>query len=196
MIPPYSSDEFSELLLQYREGDKSALNELWPMVYPQLRSLAHRHRLHWHQNETLNTTALIHEAYLRFAENTKNAVQNQAHFFALASRIMRSIVLDNAKHRNRQKRGGDMLHVSLDFAIELSEDVAEHLIELDEALQKLEAFDERGARIIEMRIFGGLSLQETAAALDISIPTVTRNTKSAQAWLYRFMHEDELGHQK
>ncbi len=187
-----SQTNFSALFQRYRDGDRTALDQLWPLVYPQLRQVAHRHRVQWKQDETLNTTALIHEAYLRLVENHLHVAQDQVHFFALASRVMRSIILDYAKHQNRQKRGGNALHVPLDFAIELSDNEAEHLIELDEALQKLEIFDERGARIIEMRIFGGMTLAETAEALAISIPTVTRNTKSAQAWLYRFMNDEDL----
>lgn len=178
------------LLQAYRAGDRDALNGVFPLVYRELHSMAHRHRLRWKRTETLNTTSLIHEAYLRLVENQQQTIQNQAHFFALASRVMRSVVLDHAKSKNRLKRGGQHVHVPLEFALDISEEDAEQVLELDEALNKLENHDERMARIIEMRVFGGMSLSETAAALEISVPTVTRTAKTAQVWLYRFM-EDE-----
>jgi RNA polymerase sigma factor (TIGR02999 family) len=185
-------DTVSRLLLDLRAGDQGALNQLLPLVYHQLHTLAQQQRRRWTGDETLDTTALVHEAYLRLAGDSSPAWENRAHFLAVASRAMRHILVDYAKQRRRAKRGGDRGRVSLEeieAVLERGSDPtdagSEALIALDVALDRLEERDPRQSRIVECRFFTGMSIHETAEALGISPATVKRGWTMAQAWLHR-----------
>ena len=185
-------DTVSRLLLELRAGDQDALNQLLPLVYHQLHALAGQQRRRWSGDETLNTTALVHEAYLRLAGASSPAWENQAHFLGVAARAMRHILVDYAKGRRSTKRGGDRARVSFDeieTALQLGADPAaagsEALIALDDALARLERYDVRQSRIVECRFFGGMGIHETADALGVSPATVKRGWAMAQAWLHR-----------
>jgi RNA polymerase sigma factor (TIGR02999 family) len=185
-------DTVSRLLLDLRAGDQDALNQLLPLVYHQLHTLAQQQRRRWTGDETLDTTALVHEAYLRLAGDSSPAWESRAHFLAVASRAMRHILVDYAKQRRRVKRGSDRGRVSLEeieAVLESGFDPAdagsEALIALDEALHELERRDPRQSRIVECRFFAGMSIHETAEALGISPATVKRSWTMAQAWLHR-----------
>jgi RNA polymerase sigma factor (TIGR02999 family) len=193
-------DTVSRLLLNLRAGDQDALNQLLPLVYHQLHTLAQQQRRRWTGDETLDTTALVHEAYLRLAGDSSPAWENRAHFFAVASRAMRHILVDYAKQRRRAKRGGDRGRVCLEeieAALETGSDPgdagSEALIALDETLQKLERRDARQSRIVECRFFAGMSIHETAEALGISPATVKRGWTMAQAWLHRELARELAG---
>jgi RNA polymerase sigma factor (TIGR02999 family) len=182
----------SQLLLDLRAGDQDALNQLLPLVYHQLHTLAQQQRRKWTGDDTLDTTALVHEAYLRLAGDTSPTWENRAHFLGVASRAMRHILVDYAKQRRRAKRGGDRGRVSLEeieAALERGSDPADAgsdaLIALDEALHKLERRDARQSRIVECRFFAAMAIHETAEALGISPATVKRGWAMAQAWLHR-----------
>lgn len=185
-------DTVTQLLLELRAGDRDALDQLLPLVYHQLHELARQQRRLWSGDETLNTTALVHEAYLRLAGDSAPAWENRAHFLAVASRAMRHILVDYAKRRHRAKRGGRHAHIALDeieaalqAATDPGEAGTEVLIVLDDALRRLEQRDPRQSRIVECRFFGGMAIQETAEALGVSPATVKRGWAMAQAWLHR-----------
>jgi len=185
-------DTVSRLLLDLRAGDQDALNRLLPLVYHQLHTLAQQQRRRWTGDETLDTTALVHEAYLRLAGDSSPEWESRAHFLAVASRAMRHILVDYAKQRRRAKRGGDRGRVSLEeieAVLETGSDPTdaegEALIALDVALDRLEGRDPRQCRIVECRFFTGMSIHETAEALRISPATVKRGSAMAQAWLHR-----------
>ena len=182
-----SSQNIARLLLDWRNGNSEALDRLMPLVYEELRRMANNYMRNERQRHTLQTSALVNEAYLRLVDHENIAWQNRAYFFGVAAQAMRRILVDHARTRNYQKRGGGAQQVSLDEAATLAEDRAAELIALDEALQELAKMDERKSRVVELRYFGGLSMQETAEALGISIPTVTRDCTTAQAWLLREM---------
>lgn len=180
----------TRLLNELQGGNEAAFDELFAVVYDELRSQAHRQRQSWQGDFTLNTTALVHEAYLKLVGNGNAGWESRAHFLATAAKAMRQILLNYAKNRRRQKRGGDRHRISLDDLkageeLVLSEDGAEVLVILDEALDRLEAISPRQGRIVECRFFGGLTIQETAAALDVSPMTVKRSWTVAQLWLFR-----------
>ena len=191
---PSRDPSVTTLLEAVREGDRAALNALFPVVYDELHALAHRRRQNWQGDYTLNTTALVHEAYLKLIDQTRAEYASRAHFFAVAARAMRHIQINYAKYRRRKKRGGDVQKIPLDelsrlFAEEtpLTDDSAETLVALDEALERLETVSERQSRIVECRFFGGMTIDETAEALGISPATVKRGWAMAQAWLHREM---------
>ena len=173
------------LLQAWSSGDRAALNQLTPRVYDQLRRLAG----HYMQNEsparTIQATALVHEAYLRLVDVTKVDLHHPAQFFAITARIMRNILLDNARARAAAKRGGQQARVNLDEIPDLSGQGGHDLLALDDALTALAAFDPRKAQVIELRFFGGLSVEDTAAALNLSAETVMRDARAARAWLRR-----------
>ena len=173
------------LLQAWSSGDRAALNQLTPRVYDQLRRLAG----HYMQNEsparTIQATALVHEAYLRLADLTKVDLRHRAQFFAITARIMRNILLDNARARAAAKRGGQQARVNLDEIPDLSDQGGYDLPALDDALTALAAVDPRKAQVIELRFFGGLSVEDTAAALNVSAETVMRDARAARAWLRR-----------
>jgi RNA polymerase sigma factor (TIGR02999 family) len=173
------------LLQAWSSGDRAALNQLTPRVYDQLRRLAG----HYMQNEsparTIQATALVHEAYLRLVDVTKVDLRHRAQFFAITSRIMRNILLDNARARAAAKRGGQQARVNLDEIPDLSDQGGYDLPALDDALTALAAVDPRKAQVIELRFFGGLSVEDAAAALNVSAETVMRDARAARAWLRR-----------
>jgi RNA polymerase sigma factor (TIGR02999 family) len=178
--------EITQLLLQLSVGRREALDRLMPMVYAELRSMAHRHLRGERPGHTLNTTALVHEAYLKLVNVQQVQWRDRAHFFAMAARLMRRILIDYARTRKRDKRGGDdAVVVTLDEALDLAAERADELVALDEALVRLEAISERPCRVVEYRCFGGLSVEETAAVLETSPATVKRDWAFARAWLNR-----------
>jgi RNA polymerase sigma factor (TIGR02999 family) len=181
----------TRLLLRIREGDGTALDELLPLVYDELRSLARSHLARERANHTLGATALVHEAYLRLDRQEAILPETRAHFFAIASRTMRRILVDYARARKRIKRGAGAEHVPLDEArAALSAEEAEEVLALNDALDGLARINERGSKIVEMRYFGGLSVEETAEALDVSVRTVHRGWVAARAWLQKEMGAD------
>jgi len=180
-----STQEITRLLAAWREGDEHALATLMPLVYDELRRLASRHLGRERAGHTLQTTALVHEAYLRLVDQKEANWQCRAQFFAVAAQMMRRILVDYARSRRFAKRGGGARKVSLDEAMVVSEERAADVVALDEALNALARFDERKSRMIELRFFGGLSIEETAEALGVSPGTVMREWTLAKAWLRR-----------
>lgn len=170
------------LLRQWSGGNQQALGKLLPIIYAELRQVAHKYLYHEHQEQTLQTTALVHEAYLKLIDQRSVSWQNRAHFFAIAAQAMRRILIDNARKRSAAKREG--LKISLDDVAIISTERAEHLLALDEALQRLEQMDPQQSKIVELRYFGGLTIEETAEAMDLSPATVKREWAMARAWLY------------
>jgi RNA polymerase sigma factor (TIGR02999 family) len=184
-----STPDLTELLLDWQQGDLTALNRLTPLVYDELRRIAHRYVQRERHGDTLGTTALVNEAYLRLAGQKKIEWQNRAHFFAVTAQVMRHILIDNARRRNYVKHGGDAQRVSLAEAESMSADRARELLALDDALAELAEFDVRKSRVVELRYFGGLGLEETAEVLEISVMTVRRDWRAAKAWLFRRMKD-------
>jgi RNA polymerase sigma-70 factor (ECF subfamily) len=185
-----SSQNITRLLLDWRNGDQTALDRLMPLVYEELRRMANHYMRNERRGHTLQSSALVNEAYLRLVHHENIEWQNRAHFFGVAAQAMRRILVDHARSRNYQKRGGGAQQVSLDEAMTLAGDRAAELIALDDALRELARMDERKCRVVELRYFGGLSLEETAEALGVSIPTVTRDWNTAKAWLMREMTKE------
>lgn len=179
--------EITRLLEALHEGDEHALDELFNVVYDDLRRVARGQRAGWRGGETLNTTALVHEAYLKLSRGGGERWQDRGHFFAVVSKAMRRILIDRARHSSAQRRGGGETPGSLTDvpAPALPPGVREELLSLDSALGRLEALDPRQARIVECRFFAGLDVEETAEAVGVSTATVKRTWRSAQAWLYR-----------
>ena len=180
------------LLRRYVAGDVTALNELMPLVYDELRRLADRQRRRWRGDETLNTTALVHEAYLRLVGQEDPQWTSRAHFKAVAARAMRQILIDHARRRRAAKRGGDRRRISLSdvrtalsASSEFTPAKAEALIALERSLERLEEHSERGSRVVECRFFAGMTVRETAEALGIAPATVKRAWAMARVWLYR-----------
>ncbi len=171
------------LLEKLTAGQAEALDELIPQVYSELNEIAHRHLRGERPDHTLNTTALVHEAYVRLVDVHRVQWQGRAHFFAMASRVMRRVLVDHARSRGRQKRGGAAIAVTLDEAIAQTPGDSDDLLALDEALTRLEALNKRQSRVVECRVFAGLGVEETAAALGISPATVKRDWTLARAWL-------------
>jgi RNA polymerase sigma factor (TIGR02999 family) len=180
-----SPEQITRLLEDWRKGDKTALEKLLPVVYDELRRLASSHLRRERFNHTLQPTALVHEAYLRLVDQRQVDLQNRAHFFGAAARLMRRILIDHARSRATAKRAGGELRVSLAENVAITEQRDIDFLALDEALEELAALDAQQCQIVEMRFFGGLSVEETAAALDISPSTVNRDWNTAKAWLYR-----------
>jgi len=184
---PALPQEITQLLMNWSQGDKAALDQLVPLVYPELRRLARRHMDREDPAHTLQTSALINEAYLKLVDQQNVEWQNRAHFFAVAAQVMRHILVDHARTRNYAKRGGGAPKLPLDEAAALIEQRAGQLIALDDALRDLATLDERKSQIIELRFFGGLSLEETAEVMEISPSTVQREWRAAKAWLHHTM---------
>ena len=180
-----SQQEVSRLLNNWTNGDQEALNRLMPLVYDELRRLASRHLRHERPGHTLQTTALVHEAYLKLIDQKKANWQNRVQFFAAAAKVMRHILVDYARSRKAVKRGGDYCRLSLDEAMISAEDDDPDLLALDEALNELAAIDSQQSRVVELRVFGGLTVDDTAEALGISSRTVKREWSMAKAWLHR-----------
>jgi RNA polymerase sigma factor (TIGR02999 family) len=179
------ADEVTELLAAWGNGDRSALDKLLPLVERELHQLAHRYLSREKPGHTLQTTALVNEAYLRLAGQRRARWQNRAHFFAIAAQIMRRLLVNHARDRAAGKRGGGARKVSLDAVAVLSDERAEEVVALDETLKCLAKVDERKSRVVELRYFGGLSVEETAEVLGIHPDTVTREWGRAKAFLRR-----------
>ena len=186
----FSPEEVTQLLLDSSAGDKAALDRLMPVVYQELRRLAHHYMRHERAGHTLQTTALVNEVYLRLIDYRKMDLQNRAHFFAVAAQVMRRILIDHARSRNFAKRGGRADRLSLDEAAIVSEERSAELIAVDDALMELETWDERKSKIVELRFFGGLSIEETAEVIKVSPTTVQREWRSAKAWLYQAIAQE------
>jgi RNA polymerase sigma factor (TIGR02999 family) len=185
------SQNITKLLVDWRNGDQEALDQLMPLVYEELRRMANHYMRNERKGHTLQTSALVNEAYLRLVDHENIDWQNRSHFFGLAAQAMRRILVDHARSRNYQKRGGNAERVSLDEAANFAEERATELIALDEALQELAKLDPRKSRIVEMRYFGGLTGEETAEVLGISTATVARDWETAKAWLLRELSRTE-----
>ncbi|MFN0108774.1 MAG: sigma-70 family RNA polymerase sigma factor [Blastocatellia bacterium] len=177
--------EVSQLLVRWGRGDHEALDRLMPLVYDQLRRLASRNLRREQPDHLLQTTALVHEAYLKLVDQQHANWQNRAQFFAIAAQLMRRILVDYARERQAAKRGGDYIKLSLDEAVALAEEKSADLLALDEALDRLANMDPQQSQVVELRVFGGLSVEETAEALSISPRTVKREWSMARAWLHQ-----------
>jgi RNA polymerase sigma-70 factor (ECF subfamily) len=189
--PSSSQQEVTQLLGDWRGGDEGALKKLIPLVQPELHRLAHHYMSRERGGHTLQTTALLDEAYLRLVDNTKPHWQNRSHFVAAAAQLMRRIMVDHARERHSLKRGGGALKVSLDEAALVTETRSEELLALDEALERLAAQDPRKSQIVELRYFGGLTIRETGEFLKLSLRTVEREWNMAKAWLCRALSGEE-----
>jgi RNA polymerase sigma factor (TIGR02999 family) len=186
-----SSNEITDLLVAWGNGDRQALERLAPLVHAELYRLARRYMSKESRGHTLQATALVNEAYLRLIDWQNVRWQNRAHFFGVSAQLMRRILVDYARSRNYQKRGGGAVVVSLDEAAVISRDQAGDFVALDDALNSLAIIDERKSKIVELRFFGGLSVEETAEVLKISPRTVAREWSLAQAWLYRELKKEK-----
>ena len=185
MTPPTApTREVTQLLVAYNNGDTQALDKLLPLVYDELRSLADHYLRRERSGHTLQATALVHEAYLRLVDQD-TSWQNRAHFFGVAAQMMRRILVDHARRNLAAKRGSGGVKLSVDETIDLSVERAADLVALDEALDALAEFDPRKSKLVELRYFAGLSIEETAKALGVSVPTVVRQWRTAKAWLYQ-----------
>lgn len=179
------ADDITHLLLAWNAGDAEALDRLMPLVQTELHRLAHRHMAGERPGHQLQTTALVNEAYLRLIDSSRVGWQDRTHFFAVSAQLMRRILVDFARSRDRLKRGGDVIHVPLDEAEALSLDSTVDFAALDDALIALATLDERKSRVVELRFFGGLTVEETAEVLQVSPMTVMRDWDFAKAWLRR-----------
>ena len=188
-----SSPEVTQLLLAWKRGEEGALEKLIPMVYEELQRRAHRYMAGERLGHTLQTTALVHETFLRLVDSSQVRWQNRAHFFAVAAQLMRRILVDFARARHYQKRGGGARPLSLDEELVLPVERGADLVALDDALSALAVLDPRKSRVVEMRFFGGLSVKETAEVLKVSSDTVLRDWKLAKAWLMRELANGEAG---
>ena len=184
------SHEITQLLTAWREGDQTALDRLMPLVYGELRRLAHQHMRREMSPHVLQTTALVNEAYLRLVDQTPVQFENRTHFFAIAARLMRQILVDDARRRKAAKRGGGMIQIALDDASDIVQHQAANVLALDEALKTLTQKDPRQGEIVELRFFGGLSIEETAEVLKVSPGTVMRDWTFARAWLRNEMSQN------
>jgi RNA polymerase sigma factor (TIGR02999 family) len=183
--------DVTALLSRWRKGDRAALDELMPLVYDELRRLAVSHLRRERDDHTLQPTALVHEAYLRLAAVKGSGFDDRAHFFGAAANAMRRILVDHARARKAQKRGADMRHVDLDEALVAGIDPRLDLVALDEALEQLATVSPEKERVVELRYFGGLSIEQTAVVLDIAPATVKRHWAFARVWLYRALRPAE-----
>lgn len=188
-MPTLSPPEVTQLLADWGKGDRSALDKLFPLVQSELRRIAQRQMSQERPGHTLQATALVNEAYLKLAGQQGFDWQNRAHFFAVCAQVMRHILIDHARAHARDKRGGGAIQVSLNEALVVAEDQAAHFIALDEALRVLEHLDPQKGKIVELRYFGGLSIEEAAEVMNVSPRTVRREWQRARAWLYRMMTE-------
>jgi RNA polymerase sigma-70 factor (ECF subfamily) len=190
-MPLSSQKEVTQLLGDWSGGDERALEKLIPLVQPELHRLAHHYMSRERAGHTLQTTALLDEAYLLLVDHSKRNWQNRTHFVAAAARLMRRIMVDHARERRSLKRGGGALKVTLDEAAAVTETRSEELLALDDALERLAGLDLRKSQIVELRYFGGLTVEETAEFLKLSQRTVEREWNMAKAWLYRALSGGE-----
>jgi len=187
--PPH---ELTQLLVDWGNGNQAAADQLMPLVYDELHRLAHHYMKHERPGHTLQTSALVNEAYLRLIDQNQVHWQNRAQFFGVAAQMMRRILVDYARSRNYQKRGGGAHPVELDEAMIVSPERSAEVVALDEGLKGLEQFDSRKSRIVELRFFGGLSIEETAKVLGVSPGTVMRDWTLAKAWLKKEIDSQTL----
>jgi RNA polymerase sigma-70 factor, ECF subfamily len=180
-----SSDQVTQLLVRWRDGDREALDALMPIVYSELRSMAHRYLQRERSDHTLQSTALVHEAYVRLVGQKLPEWQNRAHFFGVAARLMRQILVEYARGHQAAKRGGNACKVTLEEGSLIAPQADLDVVILDEALQNLAKLDEQQSRIVELRFFGGLSIDDTSVVLGISPATVSREWSTARIWLHR-----------
>ena len=192
-MPKPSSENITQLLLEWRQGKQEALDELMPVVYEELRRQAHRYLRHEQKNHSLQTTALINDVYLRLLDCSKVSWQSRAHFFAITAQMMRRILVDYARSRGYRKRGGGLEIIALDQNQISPIGRDPDLVALDDALDTLAAKDERKSRVVELRFFGGLSVEETAEVLGVCRDTVVRDWKFAKAWLAQEMRKSAVG---
>ena len=178
-----TSHEVSQLLVAWGSGDEAARDRLMPLVYDELHRLAHQHMRRERPGHTLQTSGLVNEAYLRLVDQSQVHWENRGHFFGIAARLMRQILVDEARRRGYAKRGGSAIQVSLDEARTIAQEQSANVMALDDALKSLEQIDSRQSRIVELRFFGGLSIEETAELLKVSPGTVMRDWTFARAWL-------------
>jgi len=188
-MPIAAQHEVTQLLMAWNDGDQSALERLIPLVHAELHRIARRYMRNERAGHTLQTSALINEAYLRLIDAQQVHWQNRAHFFGIAAQLMRRVLVDFARSRGYKKRGGGALQVSLDETMVITKERGEDLVALDEALSALSELDERKGRVVEMRFFGGLSEKEIAEALTVSQETVRRDWRLAKSWLRRRLSE-------
>lgn len=188
----FPQQQVTQLLGNWRNGDTSALEKLIPLVQPELQRLAHRYMSRERPDHTLQTTALLDDAYMQLSDKTHPQWQNRAHFFAVAAQLMRRIMVDHARQRQALKRGGGALRVTLDDSLASTEARSAELLALDEAMEKLAAFDQRKADVVEMRYFGGLTMEEIAEVMKIHVNTVTRDWRAARAWLFAALNEEGM----
>jgi RNA polymerase sigma-70 factor (ECF subfamily) len=196
LMPTSTPQEITTLLLAWGSGDRAALDQLMPLVYDELRRMAHRYLGHERAGHTMQSAALVNEAYLKMLGGQHMDFQNRAHFFAVAAQLMRMILVDYARTRNRGRRGGGAQRVSLEDALAVASEQSADLVALDDALNTLATFDERKSKVAELRFFGGLSVEETAEVLQVAPITVMREWRLAKAWLYRELSreaEEESG---
>ena len=184
--------QVTRLLQEWSDGDQSALEQLMPLVYDELHRLAHQHMRREGPGHILQTSALINEAYLRLVDQPQIRWENRNHFFGIAARLMRRILVDDARKRNSAKRGGSLIQVPLDEATSVVQEQASNVYALDEALKRLETIDSRQGQIVELRFFGGLNIEQTADVLKVSPGTVMRDWTFARAWLRNEMTETLL----
>lgn len=185
------SNQVTELLVRWRGGDHAALDSLMPLVYAELRRIANRHLRGERPDHTLQSTALVHEAYMRLADQDLPQWQNRAHFFAVAAHLMRQILVDHARSHRASKRGGDVCKLTLDDAEEQPQGVNVDILALDDALKSLASMDPQQSQVVELKFFAGLSIEDTAEVLGISISTVKRDWITARAWLFRELDRSE-----
>ena len=176
--------EITQLLLKWSRGDKDALDRLIPLVYPELRRLARQYMRRENPAHTLQTSALINEAYLRLVDQQDIEWNNRAHFFAVAAQVMRHILIDHARRHHFAKRGAGAQHVPLDETAVIHQERASEFVALDDALKRLAAFDGRKSQIVELKFFGGLTVEEVAEVLKLSPITIKREWRAAKAWLH------------
>ncbi len=186
------SDNVTRLLLEWGDGNQQALEALVPLIYKELRNLAHNFLYRERPGHTLQTTALVHEAYLKLIDQNDARWQNRAHFFAIAAQAMRRILIDSARKHAAAKRGGPQEELSLDEVADIALEPDGNLLKLDEALNQLAKIDPRQSRIVELRYFGGLTIEETAEVISVSPATVKREWMMARAWLHQEISESGL----
>jgi RNA polymerase sigma factor (TIGR02999 family) len=186
-----SGHQVTQLLKAWSEGEPTALEKIIPLVYQELHQMARRYMVHERPGHTLQATALVHEAFVRLVDSAQASFENRAHFFAVCAQVMRRILVDWARARHAQKRGGEIAPLQLDEALVVGEERDRDLVALDDALKALTAQDPRKGQVVELRFFGGLSVEETAEVLKVSPETVMRDWRFAKSWLHRELRKEK-----
>jgi len=189
-VNDYTTENVTQLLVELSNGNHAVVDALLPLIYDELRNLAANYLRRERRDHTLQPTALVHEAYLRLVDQRSVNWQNRAHFFGVAAQLMRRILVDHARAHNAEKRGHDFQKLSLDENIDKADERSAELIALDDALKELAEIDEQKSRIVELRYFGGLSVEETAEVLDVTPVTIKRHWRMAKAWLHGRMQNE------